>query len=174
MKSKKNIVFLGMMGSGKSSIGKLISKKLKLDFFDIDENIEKNLKMKISKIFNEKGENFFRKYEEKLTLDILKKDNIVISLGGGAFLNKIIRQEILLNHLSFWLKWDSQILASRIENSTKRPLVSNLTKNDLINMSEKRSNIYSKAMYTIDCNNLTKNEIVSKVINKYEPNKIIN
>ena len=74
MKSKKNIVFLGMMGSGKSSIGKLISKKLKLDFFDIDENIEKNLKMKISKIFNEKGENFFRKYEEKLTLDILKKD----------------------------------------------------------------------------------------------------
>ena len=170
MKSKKNIVFLGMMGSGKTSIGKLISKKLKLDFFDIDENIEKNLKMKISKIFNEKGENFFRKYEEKLTLDILKKDNIVISLGGGAFLNRIIRKEVLLNHLSFWLKWDSQVLATRIESSSKRPLVSNLTKNDLVIMSEKRSNIYSKAMYTIDCNNLTKDEIVSKVINKYEPN----
>ena len=170
MKSKKNIVFLGMMGSGKSSIGRLISKKLKLDFFDIDENIEKNLKMKISKIFNEKGENFFRKYEEKLTLDILKKDNIVISLGGGAFLNRIIRKEVLLNHLSFWLKWDSQVLATRIESSSKRPLVFNLTKNDLVIMSEKRSNIYSKAMYTIDCNNLTKDEIVSKVINKYEPN----
>tara|TARA_B100001059_G_C17450114_1_gene387013 strand:+ start:34 stop:558 length:525 start_codon:yes stop_codon:yes gene_type:complete len=171
MKSKKNIVFLGMMGSGKTSIGKLISKKLKLDFFDIDENIEKNLKMKISKIFNEKGENFFRKYEEKLTLDILKKENIVVSLGGGAFLNKIIRKEILLNHLSFWLNWDNQILANRIKNSAKRPLVSNLTKNDLITMSEKRSNIYSKAMYKINCNNLTKNEIVDEIINRYEHNK---
>ena len=63
MKSKENIVFLGMMGSGKTSIGKLISKKLKLDFFDIDQLIEKKLSMQIAKIFEEKGEIFFRKIE---------------------------------------------------------------------------------------------------------------
>ena len=88
MKSSKNIVFLGMMGSGKRSIGFLISKKLNLKFFDIDNHIENNLGMKISKIFKDKGEKFFREYEEKITLNTLKKKKIVIGLGGGAFLNK--------------------------------------------------------------------------------------
>ena len=73
MKSSKNIVFLGMMGSGKSSIGFLVSKKLRLNFFDIDKYIEDKLDMKISNIFRLKGERFFREYEEKVTLDILKK-----------------------------------------------------------------------------------------------------
>ena len=73
MKSKGNIVFLGMMGSGKSSIGKIISNKLKLNFYDVDNIIEKNLKMKISEIFLKKGEDFFRKIEEKITIDTLKK-----------------------------------------------------------------------------------------------------
>ena len=68
MKSSKNIVFLGMMGSGKTSIGFLISKKLKLEFFDIDNHIENYLGMKFSKIFKNKGEKFFREYEEKITL----------------------------------------------------------------------------------------------------------
>ena len=78
MKSKENIVFLGMMGSGKTSIGKLISKKLKLDFFDTDLKIEKKLGMKISKIFSEKGEIFFRGLEEKITIDILKKKILLL------------------------------------------------------------------------------------------------
>ena len=117
MKSKENIVFLGMMGSGKSSLGSLISKKLNLDFYDTDNVIEKKTGMKISKIFKEKGEIFFRRVEEKISLEILKKDNIVIALGGGAFLNKKIMEEILKNHLSFWLKWNDKVLIQRIKNS---------------------------------------------------------
>ena len=73
MESKKNLVFLGMMGSGKTTIGKLISKKLKLNFFDIDSLIEKKMGISISSIFNKKGEKFFREIEEEITLDILKK-----------------------------------------------------------------------------------------------------
>ena len=73
MKSIKNIVFLGMMGSGKTSIARLVSKKLKLDFFDIDECIEKELKISISEIFKKNGEKFFRGLEEKITLEIIKK-----------------------------------------------------------------------------------------------------
>ena len=95
MKSKENLVFLGMMGSGKSSIGSIISKKLNIDFIDIDEEIEKNLGMTISKIFEIKGERYFRKIEETITLKILKKSKMVISLGGGAFLNNKIKKEIL-------------------------------------------------------------------------------
>ena len=103
MKSKENLVFLGMMGSGKSSIGSLVAKKLKLDFIDVDKEIEKELGLTISKIFETKGECYFRKYEEKITLKILKLNSVVVSLGGGAFVNKIIRKEILKNHISFWL-----------------------------------------------------------------------
>ena len=73
MKSKENIVFLGMMGSGKSNIGYLVSKKLKLDFKDIDLIIEDKLQMTISDIFRIKGEKFFRNFEEKITLKLLKK-----------------------------------------------------------------------------------------------------
>ena len=170
MKSSKNIVFLGMMGSGKTSIGFLISKKLKLEFFDIDNQIENHLGMKISKIFKNKGEKFFREYEEKITLNILKKNNIVIALGGGAFLNKNIRNEILKNHFSFWLKLESDILIKRIKNSTKRPLAYNISDIELKNMIKERSKIYSKALYKINCNKLNKTEIMNKIINIYETN----
>ena len=70
MKSKKNLVFVGMMGCGKSTIGSMISKKLNLNFFDIDQLIENNQKMNVSKIFEIKGENFFRDVEKKITLDL--------------------------------------------------------------------------------------------------------
>ena len=70
MKSKKNLVFIGMMGSGKSSIGSIVSKKLNLNFFDIDQLIEDDQKMKISKIFEIKGEVSFRDIEKKITLNI--------------------------------------------------------------------------------------------------------
>lgn len=170
MKSKENIVFLGMMGSGKSSLGSLISKKLNLDFYDTDNVIEKKTGMKISKIFKEKGEIFFRRVEEKISLEILKKDNIVIALGGGAFLNKKIMEEILKNHLSFWLKWNDKVLIQRIKNSQKRPLAFNLDDNELTNLIKKRSKIYSKAKFKINCNSLTKNQIVNKIVNIYEKN----
>ncbi len=174
MNSKGNIVFLGMMGSGKTTIGKLISKKLKLDFFDVDRQIESTLQMEISEIFNKKGEDFFRKFEEKITLSTLTKKNIVIALGGGAFLNKNIRDEVLKNHTSFWLYLDSKIILKRIKESSKRPLALNSTKSELLKLIKKRSNIYSKALYKVDCNGFTKTEIVNDIINLYETNKTNN
>ena len=174
MKSKGNIVFLGMMGAGKSSIGKLVSKKLKLDFFDVDKLIENEIGMSIAKIFDNKGEKKFRELEEKITLNALNKNNIVIALGGGAFLNKNIRQEILANHMSFWLNWDADILIKRIRNSSKRPIAFRSTKEELINLIKKRSSIYSKALYKIDCKNLTKDEVVGLVLKFYESTKIKN
>ena len=94
----------------------------------------------------------------------------VISLGGGGFTNNNIRKEILKNHLSFWLNWDSKILLKRIKNSKKRPLAINSTNNELIDLIKKRSNIYSKALYEVKCDNLTKNEIVDKIVQIYEKN----
>jgi len=170
MKSSKNIVFLGMMGSGKSSIGFLVSKKLKLDFYDIDNYIENKLNMKISNIFKNKGEKFFREYEEKITLDILKKKGIVIALGGGAFINKNIRKEVLKNHQSFWLKLNSEILIKRIKTSIKRPLAYNTPVADLKDMIKDRTKYYEKALFRINCDELTKKEITDKILNIYENN----
>jgi len=172
MKSKENIVFLGMMGSGKTSIGSLISKKLKIDFYDIDQRIEKKLDTKISEIFKKKGEKFFRELEEKETLKTLKNKNIVVALGGGAFLNKNIRNEILKNHHSFWLRCDTETLLKRIKNNPKRPIAFNSSNTDLINLIKKRSNIYSKALYNINCSGLTKKQIVDEILKTYEINKI--
>ena len=119
------------MGSGKTSIGELVSKKLDLNFFDVDQYIEDETKMKISKIFSKEGETFFRELEEKKTLNLLNKKNSVISLGGGAFLNQKIREEVLKNHLSFWLNLSTEAIMSRIKNSSKRPIATKLTTDEL-------------------------------------------
>ena len=159
-----------MMGSGKSSIGLLVAKKLKLNFIDIDNEIEKKLGTTISKIFENKSEDFFRQVEEKLTLKNLKLHSSVISLGGGAFMNENIRKEVLKSHISFWLNWSNNILLGRIKNSKKRPLAINASDDQIINLIEKRSNIYAKALFEIKCDNLTKNEVVNKIIKIYESN----
>ena len=168
MKSKENLVFLGMMGSGKSSIGFLIAKKLNLDFVDIDKEIEKESGISIKRIFETLGEEHFRKFEEKITLEKLKLNSMVISLGGGAFINKNIKKEVLKNHLSFWLNWSDKILLNRIKNSEKRPLAFKAKSYELIDLIKKRSNIYSKALYEIKCDNQTKDQIVNKVLKIYE------
>jgi shikimate kinase len=170
MNSKKNLVFLGMMGAGKSSIGILVSKKLNLNFIDIDKLIENEEKMKILNIFEKKGENYFRNLEEKITLKVLKTNVNVISLGGGGFINDKIRKEILTNHLSFWLNWDLEILLKRIKNNKKRPLAINSSDGEIKLLMKKRSKIYSKAKFKIDCNKLTKTEILKKIVKIYELN----
>tara|TARA_Y100000992_G_C21082999_1_gene404260 strand:- start:166 stop:678 length:513 start_codon:yes stop_codon:yes gene_type:complete len=167
MISKENLVFLGMMGSGKSSIGSLISKKLNVNFIDVDSEIEKKTGMKISKIFENKGEKYFREIEETMTLKSLKEKKTVIALGGGAFLNSKIKKEVLDNHISFWLNWDNKTLVKRIKNSKKRPIAYKSSKIEIEELIKKRSIIYSKAMYKINCENLTKSEIVRKIIKIY-------
>jgi shikimate kinase len=170
MNLNKNLVFLGMMGSGKSSIGYLVSKKLNLKFIDIDNIIEEKTRMSISDIFKNKSEKFFRKLEEKITLATLKNVGNVVSLGGGGFINNQIRNEILTNHLSFWLDWDESTLIKRIKGSKKRPLVFKSSEQEIKQLIKKRSKIYSKAQFKINCNKLTKTEIIKKIIKIYEPN----
>ena len=159
-----------MMAAGKTTIGFKLAKKLEYQFVDIDTKIEESENQKIIEIFENQGEEYFRKIEEKTTLKKLKLSSTVVSLGGGAFANKNIRNEVLKNHYSFWLNWNEKILVERIKNSKKRPLTINATDSDLIDLIKKRTNIYSKALYEIKCDNLTKNEIVGKIKEIYETN----
>ena len=156
------------MASGKSTIGALLSKKLGLKFFDIDKIIEKKMDMTIAQIFNQKNEVFFRSLEEKTVLEILQNKNSIISLGGGAFLNEKIREEIIMNHVSFWLDCSSNILLNRIRKNTKRPIASKLTNKELVELINKRKKIYTKANFKINCNKLSKKQIVTNILKSYE------
>ena len=170
MKSKKNLVLIGMMSSGKSTIGGLLAKKLNFKFFDIDKIIENETKMKITEIFKIKGENFFRNLEEKTTIKLLNFSDVVISLGGGGFINETIRKETNTKSKTFWLDWNLDTLISRIRKRNNRPVALALNNNELKNLIIKRSKYYSKATYKINCQKLTRSEIIKKILNLYEIN----
>ena len=118
---KKNLVLLGMMAVGKSTLGKIVAKKLNLQFIDTDKNIESSNAMKIKDIFEKRGENFFRAEEEKEVLKSLKKENCIIALGGGAFMNNIIRENIKKSSLSVWLDLGIDKIFERTRMNKKRP-----------------------------------------------------
>ena len=168
MKSNKNIVLVGMMGSGKSSIGKLLSRKTGLDFIDIDALIEKKENKSITEIFKVNGEKYFRDLEEKISIKKLKEYNSVISLGGGAFLNAKIRKKSSLNSITVWLNWKTSTLIDRIKDSKKRPVVTNLKANEIKDLIEERSKIYNSSDYKVNCDKLSKSEIVDKIKDFYE------
>ena len=168
-KLNKNLTLTGMMGAGKSTIGKKLAKKLKYDFFDIDDLIEIEEGTSINLIFKNKSESYFRKLENEITLDVLKKKNSVISLGGGAFLNKLIRASAKDKSVSFWLDVEITQLIKRLNRAKRRPL---LYKKNISTTVKKiyfdREKIYSKADYRIKCSSLKTSEIVNKILKLYE------
>jgi len=173
MEIKKNIVLLGMMGSGKSTIGSLIAKKLNVGLVDIDKKIEKIQNKKISQIFEEKGEAYFRKLEFDFTIQSLNNNKNIISIGGGAFMNKELRKTIKQKSSTFWLYWNFETLIKRIRNNNKRPVVKNMTHSDIKKLITERNKIYYFSDYKIICENLKKSEIADKIIQKCKINEII-
>ena len=168
MQLNKSIVLVGMMGSGKSTIGYLLSKKLALKFIDIDREIEKETNEKIVNIFKFQGEEYFRKIEEKITLKILKSQKSVIALGGGGFLNANIRKEALSKCITIWLNWNNSTILNRITKSKKRPIAYVASNSEITQMISNRSKIYSLSQFKINCEKITKNMIVKKISKIYE------
>ena len=166
MKIKKKIVLIGMMGSGKSTIGALLSKKMNIKFIDIDSKIETIEKQKISQIFKLKGEKYFRALEVETTISLLnsKEKELVLSLGGGSFLDEKVRENVKNNSSSFWLNWKPSTIIKRIRKSSKRPLIQGLKSQEIEKMMLDRNKYYTKSDFKIDCDNHKKNEIVDKIV----------
>ena len=166
---RKNLVLLGMMAVGKSTMGKIVAKRQGLEFIDTDNSIEKKWSMKIAEIFKQKGEKFFRLEEEKEVLKCLKKTNCVISLGGGAFMNRTIRNNIIKNAVSIWLDNNLKILSQRTKWNKKRPLLNKKDNQKMINkLYAQREKIYKLANHRINCEGLNKEEVAKKIIFFYE------
>ena len=165
----KNLTLTGMMGVGKSTIGKILAKKLNYNFIDVDKLIEAKEGSSINLIFKNKSESYFRKLENEISLEKLKKKNTVISLGGGAFLNKSIRREVKNTSVSFWLDVDVSELIKRLKKNKKRPLLYNKNLNVTVNkIYLERKKTYSEADYRIKCNFLGPDKIVDKILKLYE------
>ena len=169
MKLRKNLVLTGMMGVGKSTVGKSLADKLSFQFKDIDKIIEIKEGCTIDIIFKSKGENYFRSLENKITLNELKKENTVISLGGGAFLNNSIRRTVKNFSISFWLDVKTDTLINRLKKNKKRPL---LFKKNLLETVKKiyleRKKTYSEADFKIRCDTLKPELIVNRILDLYE------
>ena len=153
--NKKNICIMGLMGSGKSIIGKDLSKNLNLKFYDIDKEIELMTNKKISAIFKEEGESYFRDIEEKVCIEILNINNCVVSLGGGSIISKKTRKIIKNNSFSIYLQVNLKNLQNRLKFSKKRPLLNkNLNNSEILkNILKDRQKYYEKADLIINNDN---------------------
>ena len=163
------IALVGFMGVGKSSLGKVLSKKLKFFHIDTDIEIEKKKNMKIKDIFEFYGENYFRELEQTIIIDIIERNNnSVISLGGGSFLNIKIREKIKESCISIWLNASVDVIYNRIEKSQNvRPLfTSTKNKQNLEVLLNERNLIYQEADFRIDIENYKKDYLINKILNK--------
>ena len=158
-----------MMGSGKSSIGKILANKLDYNFIDVDKMIEIDAGKTIKKIFEEDGEQYFRDLEEKKTINILELKETIVSLGGGAIINRKIRGSIKQNSYNIYLNVDVNILTKRLQFSKTRPLIHKKDlKTELTNLISKRKKFYQKADLIIqnEKNMIdTAKNIIKKIVN---------
>lgn len=117
------IVIIGMMGAGKSSIGRRLAQALSLSFVDSDDEIEKAANLTIPEIFERHGEPHFRDGERKVIARLLSEGSKIIAVGGGAFENPQTRAEVVEHGLSIWLKADFDTLMARVRRRSHRPLL---------------------------------------------------
>tara|TARA_B100001059_G_scaffold103921_1_gene103796 strand:- start:254 stop:850 length:597 start_codon:yes stop_codon:yes gene_type:complete len=163
---KKPILIVGMMGVGKSALGKILANRLNRDFYDLDENIEKKYNMKIYEIFKDYGEQKFRDIEHQEIKNINKGCSAIIATGGGAFTYE--RNINILNRLgiTLWLNSRPETIIARLKkNINNRPLLKNVDIESYINnLIIKRNPLYAKANITVMSHDVSKNKMVNQLL----------
>lgn len=146
----RSVVLVGMMGVGKTSIGRKLAERLGLPFVDADEEIEKAAGLSIAEIFERFGEDYFRDGERRVIARLIEEKTNVIATGGGAFINDETRALILSQTHSIWLNADIEILVERVSRRSHRPLLVGRNPRDvLIELGQKRDPIYAQAQIHI-------------------------
>ncbi len=162
---KRALVLVGLMGAGKSVIGKRVATMLRLPFYDSDQEIEKAAQMTITELFEIYGESEFRALEQRVILNLMKKSPLVLATGGGAYINENIRKAIHKNGISIWLKVDLDILMQRVSKHPTRPLLQTANpKETMQKLMEQRYPIYEKANLTINSHKESRHTVAQNVI----------
>lgn len=161
----KTIVLIGMMGSGKTTIGKLLGEKLTLRSIDIDVIIEQNEKRTVSEIFQNEGEKYFRNIERETIKKNFTNKDLIISLGGGAFEDQLTQELLLKNSTVIYLKTSPNVILERIKNNTNRPLLKNqMTVEKIRSIILQRQKNYELANITILTDNKNTDKIVEEIL----------
>ena len=168
--SHDKITLVGMMGTGKSKLGRLLANNLNFNFYDIDYLIEKKFKTTIKLIFQKHGELFFREIEKETIKKLIFKINknnekVIISLGGGGFDNSETRKLLLNNTIVVWLNTPLNILVQRVGDGSKRPMIKGNTKESIEKLLKKRKKFYNLCHYQVNTSKLSQNQVTEKINN---------
>ena len=170
----KILLLVGMMGSGKTSVGRMLAHKLNLPFKDSDKEIEKSTGCTISDLFARYGEEEFRKGEEKVMARLLAGAPCVLSSGGGAFLSKATRELAQKYAFSIWIKVDAEVISNRTEGRTHRPLVPSADNQETIErFFQKSAPFFAEADLTVNSFDEHPSKTVIRLLKELEKMKII-
>jgi shikimate kinase len=159
------IVLVGMMGAGKTTVGRRLANRLGRHFIDSDEEVEKAAGMSIEDIFKLHGEADFRAGEVKVIARLLKEDGLVLGTGGGAFINADTRNLVKDTALSVWIKADFELLFSRVSRRSNRPLLKTANPRETLQkLIDARYPIYAEANVTIVSRDVPQDQVASDVI----------
>ncbi|MCA1406154.1 shikimate kinase [Ensifer sp. IC3342] len=162
---KRNLVFIGLMGAGKSAIGRLTAQALGIPFIDSDHEIERVSRMTISELFAAYGEEEFRALEARVLKRLLRSGPRVVSTGGGAYINERSRRQIKKGGMTIWLNADLDVLWERVNKRDTRPLLKTENpKQTLENLMRARYPIYAEADLTVQSRDVKKEMIVEEVL----------
>lgn len=160
-----NIILTGFMGTGKTLVGKELAKGLKMSYLDTDELIEKREKAKICRIFQEKGEDYFRRLETKIIKEVSSLDGCVISTGGGAILKKENLAALKRKGVIICLSANPKVILERTRKSQNRPLLkSKDPKRAVEDLLSQRRSFYEKADFEVDTSELATSEVVERIV----------
>ena len=164
---RRSIVLIGMMGAGKSSIGRRLAARLNLPFADADAEIEKAASMTIPEIFSAHGEGYFRAGETRVIARLLDGGPQVLATGGGAFINPETRAAIVVKGISIWLKATVEILMRRVRRRADRPLLAGADLAETLNrLIAERHPVYAEANLTVESRDVPHELIVGEIIDK--------
>jgi shikimate kinase len=162
---RRNLVLVGLMGAGKSAIGRLVAQQLGLPFIDTDTEIERVSRMTIPELFAAYGEEEFRALETRVIKRLMRSGPRVVSTGGGAFINDKSRKQIERGGLSVWLNADLEVLWERVNKRDHRPLLKTENpKQTLKDLMDKRYPIYALADITVQSRDERKEVIAAEVL----------
>jgi shikimate kinase len=161
----KSIVLVGLMGAGKTSVGRRLAEKLGLEFVDADHEIETAAGQTIPEIFATHGENYFREGERRVIARLLEEGSKVLATGGGAFMNAETRSAIKRGGVSVWLKADLDLLVKRVQKRDNRPLLKGQDPREVLGkLIDIRYPIYGTADITVESRDAQHGETVNDVI----------
>jgi shikimate kinase / 3-dehydroquinate synthase len=163
----RSVVLVGMMGAGKTSVGKRLAAKLGLPFVDADAEIEAGAQLTISEIFDRFGEVYFRDGERKVIARLLNGGPLVLATGGGAFMNHATRDKIAACGVSIWLKPNFDVLLARVRKKSNRPLLKTADpEQTLLRLLEERSPTYALADFTIESLDGSHDSVVDAILKR--------